>query len=222
MKTTLELSPEALEKAAVRRARQERRLQAERAVQAANVLIQNRSLGVIALKDASIDYFMDGLEYAIGEDRVLRLDAYGAIQGEDYGEVHAGDVLGQLSRHRREHGGCGVVAFMGYNFGEGEGFGTPQIANRVQQTILEQTPGFSRKSQDPSVLLIGDGDVTHLPTHPGHLNLPDANPVGGLVGARLALDSRNELSSCAGIESLVASPQEALLAIARQFKSGVV
>lgn len=188
------------EKAAERRLAREQRIhaeiQAERAAAFYNVLVQGRSIGVVALEGARVDYFLDGLqtEHEKNGGSVLRLDACGTIQGSDLGYGHAERTLQQISEHRRAFGPKGAIAFLGFKFTDNETIGSPVVTKVLGERIERQNNTKPHLDKDPSTVLIGDGSVTDLQAHPYYsLRDQSQHPIGKLVVPRLGLNAHNEL-----------------------------
>lgn len=199
------------EKAAERREKKEQalrqqRLEAdtsiriERAQPAANVLKDCGSLGVVALKKASIDYLLDGIDNIIGEERLLRMDAFGSVQGKDMGSEHADRRLRLMAHHRDEYGSEGILAFLGFKFSDRESPGTPLVREYVM-AIMQRHYEHRGRSSAPSILLIGDGGIEDVGfIDPRHKN-DEQNPLTAFLPVHFGLDAHNELSSAPDLDS---------------------
>ncbi len=187
-------------KASDRRARREQQLEQEARLlrreraRAAVILLENVGcLGVVALKGASVDYFLDGLEDTVGADKVLRLDTYGKVQGVDLGPEEGQRYYRMMRNLYEEHSSSGILAFLGFNFADNESTGTPIIANYVR-SIMERQAREKGRSPGQGILLIGDGQASDLITHDS-FKQSEQHPLGQLLTVHLALGANRELST---------------------------
>lgn len=191
-----------------RRTAVENRFQTERAWPVFRQLVNNHaSVGIVALKGADINYFIEGFVKILQKrgGSLLQLVSEGSIQGKALGHEHADDVSQKISRHRHEHGPLGIVAFTGFDFGDSETIGTPLVARRVTELIDRQNDAPGDRS-NIGIFILGSGNEEHLPTHTSFSQYQQ-HPVAGRLAVRYTLGEHHELSTVPGN---LAAPQHRL------------